>query len=72
MDAIWVPITIRRRSYRSATIPPIGATRNTGIWLANPTDPKQQGRTRKPVNQPRLRNALHPGADQGNQLAAEE
>ena len=28
---------------RSATVPPTGATRNTGNWLANPTDPNSNG-----------------------------
>ena len=40
MEAVWVPITIRCRSWRSATVPPSGATRKTGIWLANPTVPR--------------------------------
>ena len=39
IDEIWVPITIRWRLNRSATMPPSGATRNTGIWLANPVVP---------------------------------
>ena len=30
------------RLMRSAVIPPIGATRNTGIWLAKPTDPSSK------------------------------
>ena len=34
--------------------------------------PQQQRRTRQPIDQPRLRHALHPGADQRDQLAAEE
>ena len=42
MDAIWVQITTRWRLYRSATIPPSGATRKTGNWLANPTEPKSK------------------------------
>jgi len=29
----------RCRLYRSATMPPNGAVRKTGIWLANPTEP---------------------------------
>ena len=34
--------------------------------------PEQQRRARQPVNQPGLRHGLHPGADQGNNLAAEK
>jgi hypothetical protein len=30
---------MERRLKRSAAIPPSGENRNTGIWLANPTDP---------------------------------
>ncbi len=39
IELTWVAITTRWRFQRSATIPPIGATRNTGIWLAKPTVP---------------------------------
>src|ERR1035438_9131972 len=39
MEAICVPMTTRRRLLRSATMPPIGAMMNTGIWLAKPTVP---------------------------------
>src|SRR5580693_599822 len=31
-----------RRLKRSAAIPPNGANRNTGTWLANPTDPSSR------------------------------
>src|ERR1022692_1161093 len=33
MAEIWVPITTRWRRKRSATMPPSGDIRNTGIWL---------------------------------------
>ncbi len=37
--AVCVAITMWRRLKRSAAIPPKGANRNTGTWLAKPTDP---------------------------------
>ena len=43
IDEIWVAITRRWRLNRSATIPPSGATRNTGNWLANPAVPNNRG-----------------------------
>src|SRR5579862_6695095 len=39
MDRAWVAMTMRWRLYRSATTPPMGDNRNTGIWLAKFTDP---------------------------------
>ena len=33
---------------------------------------QQQGRSREPVNQPRLRDHLHPGANQRDELAGKE
>ena len=42
MDAVCVPITTRCRLCRSATIPPKGATRNTGNCPANPTAPNSK------------------------------
>ena len=42
MEAICVPITTRRRLWRSATMPPIGAMMKTGIWLAKPTVPSKK------------------------------
>ena len=39
IDATCVPMTTCLRLLRSATIPPRGANKNTGIWLANPTAP---------------------------------
>ena len=72
IDAICVPITTCLRLVRSATIPPIGATRNTGIWLAESHRAQLQSRPRQPVDQPGLRHGLHPGADQRNQLSAEK
>ena len=47
MDAACVAITMRCRLYRSATIPPAVASRNTGIWPANPTAPSS---TAEPVS----------------------
>ncbi len=44
----------------------------TGIWLANPTAPKQQRGTGHAIDQPRLSNGLHPGADQRDELSGEE
>src|SRR6266576_1861367 len=41
IDATCVAMTIRWRLTRSATMPPMGANRNTGIWLANPTAPSR-------------------------------
>src|SRR5258708_10631408 len=41
IDAVWVAMTIRCRLTRSATMPPMGANKNTGIWLANPTAPRR-------------------------------
>jgi len=48
MAATCVEITIAAVD-PSAVIPPNGANRNTGIWLANPPN-QQQSRTGQPVN----------------------
>ena len=45
MEAVWVAITRRWRLTRSAMIPPKGATRKTGIWLAKPTLPSNRAET---------------------------
>src|SRR5271154_1738379 len=42
IDANWVPITTLCRWCLSATMPPRGATRKTGNWLAKPTDPSNR------------------------------
>ncbi len=39
MEAVCVAITTRRRGNRSATMPPNGDIRNTGIWLEKLTKP---------------------------------
>ena len=39
MEDVWVAITTRWRFIRSATAPPNGASRKTGIWLEKPTMP---------------------------------
>ena len=42
MALACVPITMRWRRRRSAAVPPSGASRKTGIWLANPTVPRSK------------------------------
>ena len=42
MEATCVEMTTRWRFIRSATMPPTGAIRNTGNWLANPTPPSRR------------------------------
>ena len=71
MDAAWVAITMWWRLYRSAMAPPTVEKRKTGIRLAN-REPEQEGGTRETVDQPALRHGLHPGADQRNELPADE
>ena len=51
---------------------PTGDSRKIGIWLAKPTAPSSTDEPGEAVDQPRLGNVLHPGADQGDELAAEE
>ena len=69
---LCVMTMIRWRLPRSATVPPIGARRKTGIWLQNAVDAEQGRRAGQAVDQPRLGDRLHPGADERDQLAAEE
>ena len=52
MDEIWVPITIRWRLNRSATMPPSGATRNTGNLAGESRRPQQQRRAGQAIDQP--------------------
>ena len=72
MEAVWVAMTMRCRLSRSATMPP-RVREEEDRDLAGETDqPQQDGRAGQPVDQPRLRHGLHPGADQRDELAAEE
>ena len=43
MDAVCVAMTRRWRLWRSATTPPTGASRNTGICAQNPAAPSSTG-----------------------------
>jgi hypothetical protein len=54
-----------RRGHRSATNPASGESRKIGIW---PTKPNVPSSSEEPVR----RYHLHPGADQGDELPAEE
>ena len=60
------------RLKRSATAPPIGARRKTGIWPQNATMPSSADGAGQAVDKPGLRDRLHPGAGQRDELAAEE
>ncbi len=46
IEAVCVPITTLRRSTASATLPPIGEKRKTGIWPAKAIAPNK---TAEPV-----------------------
>ncbi len=63
---------MRRRFNRSATTPANGDTNNTGACDAKLTRPKKQRRIGEPVDQPRLRDRLHPEPDQRDRLTGEE
>ena len=72
IDATWVAITTCLRLLRSATIPPDGRKQEDRNLAGKSHRAQLQSRTRQPVDEPRLRHGLHPGADQGNQLSAEK
>ena len=55
IDAVCVAITTLWRLYRSATMPPIGEIRNTGICAAKAHRAQQHRGAGQPVDQPGLR-----------------
>ena len=65
-------MTTRWRRKRSATIPPIGRHDEYGDLAGEAHRAQQEGRVGHAIDQPRLRDRLHPGADQRNQLAGKE
>ena len=71
IDATWVAMTMCLRLLRSATIPPNRATGTPESGWRILRRPALIP-SRQPVDKPRLRNGLHPSADQRNQLSAEK
>ncbi len=53
-------------------VPARGDSRKMGIWLTKPKHSKQRRGAGQPINQPRLRNRLHPRAYQRDNLTAKE
>ena len=63
---------MRWRSVRSATAPPIVATSRNRRLACERRDAEHRRRSGQPVDEPRLSHRLHPGADERDELAAEE
>ena len=72
IEIVWVAISIRRLSIRSARTPAKRPSSRNGTNRKKMSSPTRERRLRLVVDEPGKRDVLHPGPGQRDELADEE